>query len=92
MLSFKRYHLSFFSVANLGYIFHLNLFLYIYFLKQCSTQLLVNRTLYEKTLASGFGAVHFIIDASEQQQVINSVLLAFISFLNSFIPQSYLVY
>ncbi|KAG9130458.1 hypothetical protein Leryth_004423, partial [Lithospermum erythrorhizon] len=31
-------------------------------------QLLVNRTLYEKTVASGFGSVHFLIDASEQQQ------------------------
>ncbi|XP_042436192.1 uncharacterized protein LOC122022299 isoform X2 [Zingiber officinale] len=33
-------------------------------------QLLVNRTLYEKTLASGFGSVHFLLDASEQQQYI----------------------
>ncbi|KAH9787130.1 DUF3754 family protein [Citrus sinensis] len=32
-------------------------------------QLLVNKTLYEKTLASGFGSVHFLLDASEQQQV-----------------------
>lgn len=32
-------------------------------------QLLVNRTLYEKTIASGFGSVHFLLDASEQQQV-----------------------
>ena len=32
-------------------------------------QLLVNRTLYEKSLASGFGTVHFIVDASEEQQV-----------------------
>ncbi|KAH7438192.1 hypothetical protein KP509_04G004600 [Ceratopteris richardii] len=31
-------------------------------------QLLVNKTLYEKTLASGFGAAHFLVDASEQQQ------------------------
>ncbi|KAF6147936.1 hypothetical protein GIB67_038079 [Kingdonia uniflora] len=31
-------------------------------------QLLVNRTLYEKTVASGFGSVHFLLDASEQQQ------------------------
>nr|VDC69379.1 unnamed protein product [Brassica rapa] len=31
-------------------------------------QLLVNKTLYEKTLASGFGSVHFLLDASEQQQ------------------------
>jgi hypothetical protein len=30
---------------------------------------LVNKTLYEKTLASGFGSVHFLLDASEQQQV-----------------------
>jgi hypothetical protein len=33
-------------------------------------QLLVNKTLYEKTLASGFGSVYFLLDASEQQQVI----------------------
>ena len=32
-------------------------------------QLLVNRTLYEKSLASGFGTVHFVVDASEEQQV-----------------------
>jgi hypothetical protein len=31
-------------------------------------QLLVNKTLYEKTLASGFGVIHFIVDASEDQQ------------------------
>ncbi|OQU75677.1 hypothetical protein SORBI_3010G002700 [Sorghum bicolor] len=31
-------------------------------------QLLVNKTLYEKTLASGFGSVYFLLDASEQQQ------------------------
>ncbi|KAJ7534550.1 hypothetical protein O6H91_13G099100 [Diphasiastrum complanatum] len=31
-------------------------------------QLLVNKTLYEKTLASGFGVVHFLVDASEEQQ------------------------
>lgn len=30
---------------------------------------MVNKTLYEKTLASGFGSVHFLLDASEQQQV-----------------------
>lgn len=30
-------------------------------------QLLVNKTLYEKTLASGFGVVHFLLDASEEQ-------------------------
>ncbi|XVF33042.1 hypothetical protein REPUB_Repub17cG0134200 [Reevesia pubescens] len=35
-------------------------------------QLLVNKTLYEKTLASGFGSVYFLLDASEQQQVRNS--------------------
>ena len=29
----------------------------------------MNRTLYEKSLASGFGAVHFMVDASEEQQV-----------------------
>ncbi|XP_075108384.1 uncharacterized protein LOC107828472 isoform X2 [Nicotiana tabacum] len=32
-------------------------------------QLLVNRTLNEKTMASGFGSVYFLLDASEQQQV-----------------------
>ncbi|KAK4403245.1 hypothetical protein Sango_0693100 [Sesamum angolense] len=32
-------------------------------------QLLVNRTLHEKTVASGFGSIHFLLDASEQQQV-----------------------
>jgi hypothetical protein len=32
-------------------------------------QLLVNKTLYQKTLASGFGSVYFLLDASEQQQV-----------------------
>uniref|UniRef100_A0A7N0T244 Uncharacterized protein n=1 Tax=Kalanchoe fedtschenkoi TaxID=63787 RepID=A0A7N0T244_KALFE len=37
-------------------------------------QLLVNRTLYEKTLASGFGAVHFLLDASEQQQYKEAIL------------------
>ncbi|KAH0929870.1 hypothetical protein HID58_015597 [Brassica napus] len=31
-------------------------------------QLLVIKTLYEKTLASGFGSVHILLDASEQQQ------------------------
>ncbi|KAL5570657.1 hypothetical protein UlMin_027232 [Ulmus minor] len=30
-------------------------------------QLLVNKALYEKTLASGFGSIHFLLDASEQQ-------------------------
>lgn len=29
-------------------------------------QLLVNKTLYEKTVASGFGSVYFLLDASEQ--------------------------
>lgn len=38
-------------------------------------QLLVNKTLYEKTLASGFGSVHFLLDASEQQQVSNFLSL-----------------
>lgn len=28
----------------------------------------MNKTLYEKTLASGFGVIHFIVDASEDQQ------------------------
>ncbi|XP_050203845.1 uncharacterized protein LOC126653893 [Mercurialis annua] len=37
-------------------------------------QLLVNRTLYEKTLASGFGSVHFLLDASEQQQFKEAIL------------------
>ncbi|KAJ7952075.1 DUF3754 family protein [Quillaja saponaria] len=37
-------------------------------------QLLVNKTLYEKTLASGFGSVHFILDASEQQQYKEAIL------------------
>ncbi|XP_068501047.1 uncharacterized protein [Phaseolus vulgaris] len=37
-------------------------------------QLLVNKTLYEKTLASGFGSVHFLLDASEQQQYKEAVL------------------
>ncbi|XP_024520559.1 uncharacterized protein LOC9655169 isoform X2 [Selaginella moellendorffii] len=32
-------------------------------------QLLVSKRLNEKTLASGFGVVHFLIDASEEQQV-----------------------
>lgn len=40
-------------------------------------QLLVNKTLYEKTLASGFGSVHFLLDASEQQQVRNFRSLCF---------------
>ncbi|KAG1359298.1 hypothetical protein COCNU_08G007440 [Cocos nucifera] len=38
-------------------------------------QLLVNRTLYEKTLASGFGSVHFLLDASEQQQYKEAILV-----------------
>lgn len=37
-------------------------------------QLLVNKTLYEKTLASGFGSVHFLLDASEQQQYKECIL------------------
>lgn len=37
-------------------------------------QLLVNKTLYEKTLASGFGAAQFLVDASEQQQFKECVL------------------
>jgi len=41
-------------------------------------QLLVNKTLYEKTLASGFGSVHFLLDASEQQQVRILSVYAFI--------------
>ncbi|XP_020112744.1 uncharacterized protein LOC109727187 isoform X4 [Ananas comosus] len=38
-------------------------------------QLLVNKTLYEKTLASGFGSVYFLLDASEQQQYKEAVLV-----------------
>ncbi|KAK2993131.1 hypothetical protein RJ640_006818 [Escallonia rubra] len=37
-------------------------------------QLLVNRTLSEKTVASGFGSVHFLLDASEQQQYKEAIL------------------
>ncbi|KAM7471969.1 hypothetical protein LguiA_010152 [Lonicera macranthoides] len=37
-------------------------------------QLLVNRTLYEKTVASGFGSVHFLLDASGQQQYKEAIL------------------
>lgn len=37
-------------------------------------QLLVNKTLNEKTLASGFGSVHFLLDASEQQQYKEAIL------------------
>ncbi|KAI5650517.1 hypothetical protein M9H77_36522 [Catharanthus roseus] len=37
-------------------------------------QLLVNRTLYEKTVASGFGSVYFLLDASEQQLYKEAVL------------------
>lgn len=43
--------------------------------KNVTLQLLVNKTLYEKTLASGFGSVHFLLDASEQQQVRSSFLM-----------------
>lgn len=39
-------------------------------------ELLVNRTLYEKTLASGFGTTHFLVDASEQQEF-KEVILAY---------------
>nr|GMC82887.1 uncharacterized protein LOC109180802 isoform X1 [Ipomoea batatas] len=37
-------------------------------------QLLVNRTLNEKTIASGFGSIHFLLDASEQQQYKQAIL------------------
>ncbi|KAK1296815.1 hypothetical protein QJS10_CPB15g00846 [Acorus calamus] len=37
-------------------------------------QLLVNKTLYEKTIASGFGSVYFLLDASEQQQYKEALL------------------
>ena len=38
-------------------------------------QLLVNKTLYEKTLASGFGVAHFLLDASEEQQFKGAILV-----------------
>lgn len=38
-------------------------------------QLLVNKTLYEKTLAGGFGSVHFLLDASQQQQYKEAILM-----------------
>lgn len=38
-------------------------------------QLLVNKTLYEKTLASGFGVVQFLLDASEEQQFKEAILV-----------------
>ncbi|XP_077245605.1 DUF3754 family protein, putative (DUF3754) isoform X7 [Tasmannia lanceolata] len=41
---------------------------------QSVLQLLLNKTLYEKTLASGFGSVHFLLDASEQQQYKEAML------------------
>lgn len=41
------------------------------YLVQVFLQLLVNKTLYEKTVASGFGSIHFLLDASEQQLVSN---------------------
>ncbi|CAN4096709.1 unnamed protein product [Withania somnifera] len=44
-------------------------------------QLLVNRTLNEKTIASGFGSVHFLLDASEQQQY-KEAILAYAVLLN----------
>lgn len=47
-------------------------------------QLLVNKTLYEKTLASGFGSVHFLLDASEQQQVRFFQFYAFIFLFASY--------
>ncbi|KAK4798148.1 hypothetical protein SAY86_030474 [Trapa natans] len=37
-------------------------------------QLLVNKTLYEKTVASGFGSVHFLLDASEQQKFKEAII------------------
>ncbi|ERN08195.1 hypothetical protein AMTR_s00018p00182200 [Amborella trichopoda] len=45
-------------------------------------QLLVNKTLYEKTLASGFGSVHFLVDASEQQQY-KEAILAYVHLLKA---------
>jgi hypothetical protein len=44
-------------------------------------QLLVNRTLYEKTLASGFGVVHFLMDASEEQQFKGAILVYSLLFI-----------
>ncbi|GAB4852069.1 hypothetical protein Ancab_016260 [Ancistrocladus abbreviatus] len=44
-------------------------------------QLLVNRTLYEKTIASGFGSIHFLLDASQQQQY-KECILAYAILLN----------
>jgi hypothetical protein len=44
-------------------------------------QLLVNRTLYEKTLASGFGVVHFLMDASEDQQFKGAILVYSLLFI-----------
>nr|PNR55464.1 hypothetical protein PHYPA_006361 [Physcomitrium patens] len=38
-------------------------------------QLLVNKALYEKTLASGFGVVHFLLDASEDQLFKGAILV-----------------
>ncbi|KAG6544674.1 hypothetical protein Mapa_013864 [Marchantia paleacea] len=38
-------------------------------------QLLVNKTLYEKTLANGFGVVHFLLDASEEQQLKEAIVV-----------------
>lgn len=38
-------------------------------------QLLVNKTLYEKTLASGFGVVHFLLDAAEDQLFKGAILV-----------------
>jgi hypothetical protein len=37
-------------------------------------QLLVNKTLYEKTGARGFGVVQFLVDESEEQQVLECIL------------------
>ncbi|MQM01514.1 hypothetical protein Taro_034274, partial [Colocasia esculenta] len=45
-----------------------------YKMLEMNRALLVNRTLYEKTLASGFGSVHFLLDASEQQQYKEAIL------------------
>ncbi|VAI68255.1 unnamed protein product [Triticum turgidum subsp. durum] len=50
-------------------------------------QLLVNKTLYEKTLASGFGSVYFLLDASEQQQY-KEALLAYAMLLRCLLGQA----
>ncbi|XP_049395659.1 uncharacterized protein LOC125859862 isoform X2 [Solanum stenotomum] len=50
-------------------------------------QLLVNRTLNEKTIASGFGSVYFLLDASEQQ-LYKEAILAYAVLLKENIQES----